>query len=340
MIARQACFRTATLWQCALFALGLSGCANQALLPTYLPDGPPPAVELADTPFFPQDKYQCGPAALATVLAAAGAAATPDELTPLVFLPARKGSLQPELVATVRRYQHIPYVIDPDLGALLAEVASRRPVLVLQNLGASWYPIWHYAVVVGYRPETDQILLRSATTKRKVVDAKRFLNSWQLAGSWGFVVLNPGELPVRVDADRYLQAVTVFESTGQYAIALAAYQAALTRWPTDTRAQFGAANSLLGLGRAAEATVLYQRLLAAQPNHVAALNNLAEALAAQSCTGQAVAVMERAIALPDVPPALMPLLEKTRADLRRRNEATRQDARQRHAALSCPTTPN
>ena len=45
----------------------------------------PSTLELRDTPFFPQEEYQCGPAALATVLAASGVAVSPDDLTGKVY---------------------------------------------------------------------------------------------------------------------------------------------------------------------------------------------------------------------------------------------------------------
>ena len=45
----------------------------------------PPGVELQDVPFFPQDEYQCGPAALATVLVNSGVTVVPDELTDKVL---------------------------------------------------------------------------------------------------------------------------------------------------------------------------------------------------------------------------------------------------------------
>ena len=44
-------------------------------------------VELTGVPFFPQEAYQCGPAALATVLGWSGTAVTPDALTPQVYVP-------------------------------------------------------------------------------------------------------------------------------------------------------------------------------------------------------------------------------------------------------------
>ena len=129
----------------------LSGCATQ-LQATKLMDSPPPglstAVELRQVPFFPQERYQCGPAALATVLNWSGVTITPEQLVDEVYLPQRHGSLQVELMAATRRHQRLPYILEPDLQAMLDEVRGGHPVLVLLNLGLSWYPVWHYVVVM------------------------------------------------------------------------------------------------------------------------------------------------------------------------------------------------
>ena len=63
------------------------------------PAGRPASIELESTPFHPQTSYQCGPAALATVLGAAGLTVSPAALADEVYLPGRQGSLQPELAA-------------------------------------------------------------------------------------------------------------------------------------------------------------------------------------------------------------------------------------------------
>ena len=86
----------------------LSGCAalwpQTAELREALPQGLPERVELKEVPFFPQTEYQCGPAALATALAAAGVKVTPEDLVSQVYLPERKGSLQIEMLAAARRH--------------------------------------------------------------------------------------------------------------------------------------------------------------------------------------------------------------------------------------------
>ena len=68
-------------------ALALPGCAGlwpqtKMLAQGGLPAGIPERVELTEVPFYPQKEYQCGPAALATALAASGVEVTPDELVP------------------------------------------------------------------------------------------------------------------------------------------------------------------------------------------------------------------------------------------------------------------
>ena len=148
--------------------------------------------ELQDVPFFPQDEFQCGPAALATVLNAAGASVTPAALTPQIYLDGRKGSLQLELVAAARRHGLLPYPQNASFAALLEQLQAEQPVLVLQNLGFAWAPTWHYAVVVGYNPQQGQVLLRSGRTRLQKMPLKEFERTWRYSDYWALTVHSPG----------------------------------------------------------------------------------------------------------------------------------------------------
>ncbi|HKK22781.1 MAG TPA: hypothetical protein VJ947_03765, partial [Pseudohaliea sp.] len=64
--------------------LFLAGCASVGVPVASLA---PAAVELDATPFFPQQRYQCGPAALATVLSASGVPVEPAALVDEVYIP-------------------------------------------------------------------------------------------------------------------------------------------------------------------------------------------------------------------------------------------------------------
>ena len=174
-----------------------------------------------------------------------GCSVTPQDLTDKVFLPERQGSLQLELIAASRRYGRLPYVLDQEFAALLAEVMAGRPVLVLQNLGLASYPIWHYAVVIGFDPAREALILRSGDRQRLALGTRKFLRSWALADNWAMVVLRPGEFPVGVDETRYLRAIAALEATDQVDTALAFYAPVLSRWPDNTVALFGIGKSIL-----------------------------------------------------------------------------------------------
>lgn len=290
----------------------VAGCAGR------VPRLTGPAVELEATPFFPQAEYQCGPAATATVLSSAGFTTTPDALVPEIYLPARRGSLQTEIVGAARRYGSIPFVIAPGLRDLVAELRDGRPVLVLQNLGLPFSPVWHYAVVVGFDPGLDRLVLRSGTEPRQQVSVRRFLQTWKLAGNWGLVALRPGELPADPDPMRYLKAVAAVESVGLHDNARRAYAAALERWPSHPVAMLGLANSYHALGRYDEAVRHYRSLLVRAPDHVIARNNLAEALAALGCYAEALDAIDEALASPAISDALRNALIATRREITER----------------------
>ncbi len=83
-----------------------------------------------------------------------------------VFIPGREGSLQLEMVAAARRHGMLVYPLQGGLESVLEEVAAGNPVLVLQNQAFSWWPRWHFAVVVGFDRERRELVLRSGITRR------------------------------------------------------------------------------------------------------------------------------------------------------------------------------
>jgi len=254
-------------------------------------------VELSDTPFYPQEKYQCGPAALATVLRKQGVRTDPEQLKDQVYIPARQGSLQIEMIAATRRHGLIPYVLRPELEEVLHEIRNGRPVLVLQNLGLSWYPAWHYAVLIGYNLQDEALVLRSGTTERYVMDLHTFERTWQRGQRWAMVALQPGELPVLPDEWRYLKAIVGFEQLQNWTTLNKAYDTGLGQWPHSRELNMGYGNARYAQGDLDSARSRYQAVLARHPEYAPAHNNLAQVLAEQGEYGTALEHARRAIKL-------------------------------------------
>jgi hypothetical protein len=259
-----------------LFAAGCASLQSERLLKS-APAFPEP-VELASVPFFPQEEYQCGPAALAMTLKWSGIEITPDALVPQVYLPARQGSLQAEILGTARRHGRIPYVLRPQIEALLAEVASGNPVIVLQNLALSWYPKWHYAVVVGFDLPRGEITLRSGLEERHTVALATFERTWARGEYWAVVVMPPDKLPRTAEEARYLESVVALERLQLWENTVAAYDAALKRWPRSLVAQLGLGNSRYRRGDLAGALEAFRHATRDHPDSAPAFNNLAQTL--------------------------------------------------------------
>jgi len=245
------------------------------------------AVELTDVPFFSQQRYQCGPAALATVLVDSGVHVSPEDLVPLVYVPDRKGSFQPELKAAARRYDRLPYVLTPEPAALFAELDAGNPVLVLQNLLFDWWPQWHYAVVVGYDPDRQQLVLRSGTTERRIESFRSFFRSWQGAGYWAVVALQPGQIPASAAPDRYVAMAAESESLIPASAMALVLEAGLQAWPDDADMAFAAANHARLQGDLVAAATRYRQALRIEANHVGALNNFSDLLFTEGCIASA-----------------------------------------------------
>ncbi|MGB9093212.1 MAG: PA2778 family cysteine peptidase [Gallionella sp.] len=281
-------------------------------------DSPPPALprhaELSDVPYFAQEAYQCGPASLAMSLNAVGSEVTPEALKPELYLPDRHGSLQVEMLAAARRNGAIAYQLAPELTDVLREIAAGTPVVVLQNLAFSWYPVWHYAVAFGYDLDRAEVILHSGPEQRQLLPMRTFEYTWARSNYWAMVALPPGRIPATAEPDAYVAAVSAYERVNGSARALQAYVAALDRWPGNLSAQIGVGNAAYQLHDLARAESAFRQAAQDHPDSVAALNNLAQTLADQARYPEALQAAQRAVSLGG---PLAQTAQGTLADIRR-----------------------
>ncbi|MCE3270032.1 MAG: hypothetical protein K0S57_429 [Ramlibacter sp.] len=298
MQARQASVlhwaRRLTLWAAVL--LLVPGCTT--LIPqtvdlrTQWPAEVARQVELTQVPFYPQDEYQCGPAALATAMNTSGARVTPESLVPEVWLPSRKGSLQLEMLATPRRHGLVSYRLAPKYADMLREIAAGHPVLVLQDVGML-LPQWHYAVVNGFDYESGTLFLRSGLERRQEMPFSFFERTWRPGGYWAMVVTPPDRIPVTATEERWLEALLGLARGGNAEATVRGYRAALARWPDSLPAAVGLANHLHARGSLADAASVLRTALQKNPQSVILMNNLAQTLSDQGRHREALALIER-----------------------------------------------
>lgn len=295
-LARLASPALAGFFVCTL--LGLGGCATPQVsqLSRTWPAELPAKVALSNTPFIAQEDYECGPAALAMVLQSAGLSVTAEQLVEQVYLPNRKGSLQIEVLAASRRHGLPGYVLEPQVDAVVREVAAGHPVLVFQNLSLPVYPVWHFAVVMGYDRDSNTMLLHSGRTQAMEMSLYAFERTWARGGYWAMVALPPNQLPATAQPENMARAIAALERV-QPSAAQTAYRTALQQWPTQRALMLGAGNTAYALQQWVAAEAAYRAATLAHPDFADAWNNLAEVLLQQGKRAEAQTAIGNAIAL-------------------------------------------
>lgn len=276
----------------------LSGCTPLPREPLQndWPTDLPPSIVLKKTPFVAQQDHECGPAALAMVLQAAGLDVPLQQLVEQVYLPGRKGSLQVEMVAASRRHGMVAYPLQPKLDAVLREVAAGHPVLVLQNLSLPVYPVWHYAVVIGFDRHRGTVLLHSGVTPLLEMPLFTFEQTWARGAKWSMIVLAPHQLPATAQVDTMTHSIAALERVNPLA-AQTAYATALQEWPREPALLLGAGNAAYALGNLPAATTAYHAAVKQHPDFADGWNNLAQVLLELGQRKDAAHAIARAIAL-------------------------------------------
>jgi tetratricopeptide (TPR) repeat protein len=221
---------------------------------------------------------------------------TPDALKDQVYTPSQKGSLQMAMIGATRRQGRIAYPI-LGLNSIWPEIAAGHPVIALQNLGLSWIPVWHYAVVIGYDFPERYVILRSGVTERKKISFSTFEKTWAHSNYWGMIVLKPTQLPAIAREKEYLAAVYGLEKSRQFQAAIEGYQTALILWPHSLIAFMGLGNSRYALGDLHGAEDAFRTAIKHHPRSAAAYNNLAQVLSEQGRKREAIVAARKAITI-------------------------------------------
>lgn len=231
------------IWPALILSILITGCASTTHQSEALLSAKPPRLpesKKLQVPFINQSTGYCGPATLTMAMRAAGAPITIGEIAPQVFTPGSKGTLQADMIGATRRRGMLAVSLD-NLHDVLKEVANGNPVIVFENLGLSWYPVWHYAVVTGYDLRKKEIILHSGADAYKRENLGMFEHAWNLGGYWALVILPAGKLAAGASELAHVTAAAGLEQAGRLKEADATYQAILERWPWSVA-------SLIGLG--------------------------------------------------------------------------------------------
>ena|ERR1017187_5709591 len=283
------------------FLIILSGCATVGRnTEAYLATSPriPVAIELREVPFIEQTENFCGPASLAMIMNWAGKSTSLDEAGKQIYTPGKAGAFQEDILGAGRREGLLSLSIH-GVPALIEELASGHPVIIFENLGFSWFPKWHYAVVVGYDLNERKFIIHSGSHAFKRITFAKLETDWTLADSWGAVILPPTEISTSADDLDQVAAASVLEKMGKATEAQKIYKNILNRWPNSIGSLIGLGNIYYAAGNYKGAVRFLSRATISNPSLALIWHNLATAQGAAHMNAQARASAHKAIELVD-----------------------------------------
>ncbi len=255
------------------------GCVTRAVQTEALlanPGNLPFTSEITEVKFIDQSVGYCGPATLTMAMQWAGKNISVDEVAKQIYIPGFQGSLQSDLIGASRR-QGLMAIQIKDLRSLLIELSAGHPVIIFENLSLSWAPNWHYALILGYDFNKQEMIMHSGHDAFYRWDMRKFERSWMLGEYWGLVVLPPGELAASAGELAHAKAAAGLEQINKDPEAEKSYRKILDKWPTSLVPLIGLANIAYKKADRKEAILLLQRALKAHPESEAVKHNLAVA---------------------------------------------------------------
>jgi len=133
-------------------------------------------------PFYPQERYQCGPASLASVLNYWGVNVSPEEIASKIYSKTAKGTLDIDMISYVLGKGLEADIFAGGMKDITRSIDEGYPLIVLVDYGFWVYQQNHFMVVIGYN--SNGVIVNSGSERLKFIISEDFLKLWGKTNFW------------------------------------------------------------------------------------------------------------------------------------------------------------
>lgn len=151
---------------------------------------PKPDFYINNVPFFPQKRYYCGPASLASVMNFYGVSVTEEEIAKEVYNTKLSGALSMDILIYARTKGFDAFYYKGNMEDIKKYISIGKPVILFLDLGYFFYPVRHYIVATGYNDEMGYLIAHSGMEKNKIFSYKKIQSAWGKTG-FGTILISP-----------------------------------------------------------------------------------------------------------------------------------------------------
>lgn len=153
---------------------------------------PDQTVLLSGVPFYRQEDFQCGPAALATVVnywrarSASGNSVTPESIAQEIYSPTAKGVLGMDLELYAKRHRFSSNQYSGSISDLRKLIDQGIPPIIMVDYGFLSIQVNHFIVVTGYT--ANGVLANTGREENQSIGERRLESIWKKTGYWTLVL--------------------------------------------------------------------------------------------------------------------------------------------------------
>jgi ABC-type bacteriocin/lantibiotic exporter with double-glycine peptidase domain len=133
-------------------------------------------------PYYPQERYQCGPASLASVLNYWGIKVSPEEIASDIYSKTAKGTLDIDMISYVLGKGLEADIFAGGMKDITRSIDEGNPLIVLVDYGFWVYQQNHFMVVVGYN--SNGVIVNSGSERLKFILSGDFMKLWKKTNFW------------------------------------------------------------------------------------------------------------------------------------------------------------
>jgi ABC-type bacteriocin/lantibiotic exporter with double-glycine peptidase domain len=143
---------------------------------------------IGGVPFFRQTGDDCGPAALAGILAFYGKPVDLKTITASIYLPKLRGTLPMDLERYAKDAGLKTASSDGTSDDLRSAVRINTPIICLIDLGFGPYRQPHYVTIIGFDDGNGLFIMHDGVTSDRTMSYEAFEKKWVRAGRWMIVI--------------------------------------------------------------------------------------------------------------------------------------------------------
>ena len=185
------------------------------------------------------------------------------------------------MISATTSYGLLPYSTHSDIETLFTLIDDNVPVIVFQNVATSWFPMWHYALVISYDQTEKTVILHTCETRAHEMSFELFERVWQRGDYWILTLLELGQNYSYLDPFIFTRAALDMLTVGLKQKALDYLITAAKVWPKKWLSYFLLGNHYLNQSN--EAASWFSKGYKYASENPEYLNNYAYALVQEGC---------------------------------------------------------